>query len=411
MNKSFCVHPWINISVDPNGSIKPCCISTDSIKKADGKPYNLGYDKIEDFYNSPDYVEIRRKMLAGELVDGCSQCYQLEKYGKESKRLTINRIFADQLTPTETVVKSNIAYFDLRFGNLCNLKCRSCMPLNSSQLDKQAIDYPELKRFYGVLGYSINDWYETETFDQNLDSSLKHIRILYITGGEPTLIKKNFELLEKLINEGYSKNIWLSINSNLTNDKTTFFDLLSEFKNVTFSASIDGYGNTQEYLRYPSNWKQIDKNIHRLVDRTASNIDIKIQPVVQIGNLGSITELFEYAESFNRVADKPVVNLYLNILENPNYLDLLYLPLEYKIECWNRIETWVKDKCKYQLPLFYSQLETLKNKCFTDIDYKKTLTTFFEFNELLDNVQHIKLVDVNPELYSLKNKYLGENNE
>jgi sulfatase maturation enzyme AslB (radical SAM superfamily) len=283
--------------------------------------------------------------------------------------------------------------------------------LNSSQLDKQAIEHPELKRFYGVLGYSINDWYETEIFDENLDSILKYLRLLYITGGEPTLIKKNFELLEKLINEGYSKNIWLSINSNLTNDKTTFFDLISEFRNVTFSASIDGYRNIQEYLRYPSNWEQIDKNIHRLVDRKANNIDIRIQPVVQIGNLGSITELFEYAESFNRVADKLVVNLYLNILENPNYLDLLYLPLEYKIECWNRIETWVKDKCKYQLPIFHSQLEALKNKCFTDIDYKKTLTTFFEFNELLDNVQHIKLVDVNPELYSLKSKYLGENNE
>jgi hypothetical protein len=138
-----------------------------------------------------------------------------------------------------------------------------------------------------------------------------------------------------------------------------------------------------------------------------SNLHSKQQqqnPIIKVGNLDSITELFEYAESFNRDAGKSVVNIYLNILENPKYLNLLYLPLEYKIECWNRIESWVKDKCKYQLPLFHSQLETLKNKCFTEIDYKETLTTFFEFNELLDNVQHTKLVDVNPELYLLRDK-------
>ena len=221
---------------------------------------------------------------------------------------------------------------------------------------------------------------------------------------EPTLIKKNFELLEKLINEGYSKNISLLLNSNLTNDKTTFFDLISQFKNVTFFASVDGYGPVQEYLRYPSNWEQIDKNINKLVDRQADNIKLQIVPVVQIGNIGNITELFEYAESFNRNAEKLVVEIFLNILEYPLYLNLLYLPIEYKIKCWEKIDNWVKNSCKYQPELFHSQLETLKNKCFSNTDYQKTLNTFFEFNELLDTIQHDKLININPELYSLMNK-------
>ena len=193
MNKSFCVFPWLNVSADPEGNITPCCISRDTIKKPDGTRYNLGYDKIEDFYNSPDYVEIRRKMLAGETVPGCVQCQQLESYGKESKRIITNRRFSDRLEQTEVIVKPNIEYFDLRFGNLCNLKCRSCMPLNSSQLDKQVLEHPELKKFYDISGYNINDWYETAIFDNKVFSNLENIRLLYITGGEPTLIKKNFE--------------------------------------------------------------------------------------------------------------------------------------------------------------------------------------------------------------------------
>ena len=396
--------PWNNVSVDPDGSVKPCCISRDYIKKSDGTKFNLGHDKIEDFYNSPDYIEIRQKMLSGETVPGCSQCTQIESYGKESKRIITNRRFADQLNQTETTVKSDIEYFDLRFGNLCNLKCRSCIPLNSSQLDKQVIEHPKLKKFYHNSNYNINDWYETEIFDSNLFSNLSHIKLLYITGGEPSLIKKNFELLKKLIKEGYSKDISLIINSNLTNDKSDFFDLIVEFKKVSFYASVDGYDSVQEYLRYPSDWSQIDKNIQKLVERRADNIELKLAPVIQIVNLGSITDLFEYAEKFNRQADKLVVDVFLNVLENPSYLNILHLPNEYKIECWNRIETWVNDKCQYQSELFHSQLETLKNICFAVTEHPEEIDTFFEFNEMLDKIQRTSLADTIPELYKILHK-------
>ena len=404
MSKSFCIMPWNNVSVDPDGSVKPCCISRDYIKKSDGTKFNLGHDKIEDFYNSPDYIEIRQKMLSGETVPGCSQCTQIESYGKESKRIITNRRFADQLNQTETTVKSDIEYFDLRFGNLCNLKCRSCIPLNSSQLDKQVIEHPKLKKFYHNSNYNINDWYETEIFDSNLFSNLSHIKLLYITGGEPSLIKKNFELLKKLIKEGYSKDISLIINSNLTNDKSDFFDLIVEFKKVSFYASVDGYDSVQEYLRYPSDWSQIDKNIQKLVERRADNIELKLAPVIQIVNLGSITDLFEYAEKFNRQADKLVVDVFLNVLENPSYLNILHLPNDYKIECWNRIETWVNDKCQYQSELFHSQLETLKNICFAVTEHPEEIDTFFEFNEMLDKIQRTSLADAIPELYKILHK-------
>lgn len=400
--------PWNNVSVDPDGSIKPCCISRDYIKKPDGTKYNIGYDKIEDFYNSPDYVSIREKMLKGEPVPGCSQCAQLESYGKESKRILTRKSHPIQTVKMyhegKTVVKTDIEYFDLRFGNLCNLKCRSCIPLNSTQLDKQVQEHPELSKFYHNYNYDINEWYETKIYEENVYSNLKHMTTLYITGGEPTLIKKNFELLEKLIDEGYSKNITIYINSNMTNDKTNFFDLLSQFKRVLFFASIDGYGKIQEYLRSPSNWDQIAKNFKKLVDRNSENILIRAAPVVQSINLGSIVDLFEYCEEFNRQHGKLRVTIFMNILENPSYLNLVNLPLDYKIKCWNKIEEWVKTKCQYQESLFHSQLETLKNKCFAEVDYQQQFDTFFEFNLLLDTHQKSSLAEVNPELYALMNK-------
>jgi organic radical activating enzyme len=396
--------PWNNVSVDPDGSIKPCCISKDYIKKPDGTKYNLGYDKIEDFYNSPDYVSIREKMLKGELVPGCTQCIQNESYGKESKRITTNKRYQHSLNKASAIANPDIEYFDLRFGNLCNLKCRSCTPINSSQLDKQVIENPELQKYYHNFGYNINEWYETETFQENVFSNLKKLNTLYITGGEPTIIKKNFELLERLIEEGYSKNILLVINSNMTNDKSTFFDLISHFKEVIFFASIDGYNDMQEYLRYPSDWNQISKNLENLVSKNYTNVNIRVAPVIQITNIGTIIDLFEYCEEFNRKADRSAVDIFLNNLEYPDYLNSVNLPNKYKLECWDRIEDWVQKRCTYQKPLFHSQLEALKNKCLIEVEYKEVLGRFFDFNSLVDKRQKLTLHEINPELAQLQYK-------
>ena len=402
MNKSFCIMLWNNVSVDPDGSIKPCCISRDSIKKSDGTKYNLGYDKIEDFYNSPDYINIREKMLKGEEVPGCIQCMQTEGYEKESKRMASNRRFSNQLNKTTSIADTNIEYFDLRFGNLCNLKCKSCIPINSSQLDKQVLEHPELQKYYHNFDFNVNEWYETPIYEENVYSNLKNIRLLYITGGEPTLIKKNFELLEKLIHDGYSKNVKLIVNSNMTNDKTNFFELISHFEEVTFYASIDGYGPIQEYIRYPSDWNQVSKNLTKLVHRQLDNVNIRVSPVLQITNLNNIVDLFEFCEEFNRKAGKQVVDIFINILEYPKYLKIIHLPKEYKLKCWERIDNWIKTKCFYQKSLFYEQLAAVKNLCFVNTQNPETMDEFFEFNEAVDMHQKLTINEVNPELALLR---------
>ena len=89
-NKSFCALPWVNLSTDPDGSIKPCCISTEHIKKDDGTLFNLGHDSIESIYNSKHFQGIRTKMVSGDYVKGCEKCYESEKYSSRSNRITYN---------------------------------------------------------------------------------------------------------------------------------------------------------------------------------------------------------------------------------------------------------------------------------------------------------------------------------
>jgi len=400
MPNTFCVLPWLNITVDPNGDIKPCCVSTDFIKKEDGTKFNLGNDHIDDIYNSSDFLKIRQKMLDGEIVSGCSQCYQHEKLGGNSQRILYNEKWKNQKFTTATA-STNIQYFDLRFGNLCNLSCRSCNPRNSSKFAKEIHELRDtaIRKFHDSYTLEIDEWYDTEMFEKNIESQISNVTMLYLTGGEPTVIKKNIDMLERFVSAGYSNKVTLVINSNMTNLNTAFYKLLSNFRQVVFYASIDGYGEIQEYLRYPSNWHQIDQNIQTLLAH--SNMIIRPTSVIQITNLNKIVDLFEYFEGFNRQQEKTIVDMMPIILENPAYLNLTYLPKEYKMMCWDRIQEWLDTKCKYQTGLFHNKMKALKNKCLEEVDPKDNLERYVEFNTILDGHWKHHLKTVNPELSNI----------
>lgn len=409
-NKSFCPLPWINISSDTDGSARLCCISDRYIKKENGEVYNLGHDTVADIINSADYKNIRQDMINGKLVNGCERCYNAEKNnGKSYRKQYItswehdeNFIKKYNQSLVEDAIDPTVEYYDLRFGNLCNLACRSCYSGASSQFDKELrnIQHTSIQKFHSVNDKDLNSWYETEMFSHNINSQLANMKEYYVTGGEPTLIEKNYEILTNLIQTGHSKHCKLKLNTNLTNTKKDFYSLLKHFKQVVLMASIDGYADMQEYLRYPSNWKQISSNLERLLKLELDNMILLVTPVIQKTNIGYITELFEYIEEYNRQYKKQVIRISPIILMGPDYLDFNYLPASYKVKCWEKIDTWLNEKCQYQDQNFHSAMNQIKTKCFTEVDYHQNLKNFFEFTEIFDNSRSESLSKLNPELYS-----------
>jgi MoaA/NifB/PqqE/SkfB family radical SAM enzyme len=409
MNQSFCVLPWVNLTTDTNGDIKPCCVSIDNIKKEDGTNYNLGKDSIETIYNSKSMIALREKMLNGTLVPGCRQCYNEEKYGGVSNRLHYNKKF-EHIKIEGSTVNPIIRYFDLRFGNLCNLSCRSCNPESSSQLQRELEDISKSNNIPIRLSVreDINSWYKTDICKNNVENQLDNLETLYITGGEPTIIQHNIDLLSFLVSTGKCKNINLSITSNMTNSNPKFYNLIKEFKTVLFMVSLDGYGDIQEYIRYPSKWSMMDTNIKRLVE-LSDNITITPTPVIQITNLNKCVELFEYFESYNRKANKMVIDMYPINLTFPPHLNLLYLPLDFKMKCWEKIEFWINKYCKYQTPNFYSVMSGIQTKCKTDVslnEIKRNLSQYMKYNLMFDTHRNVRLLDVNPELVTEIHNYL-----
>lgn len=406
MNASYCSLAWVGITTDPDGTLRPCCVSRDHVLKDDGTPYNLGVDKLDDIYNSNFYKQLRKDMLEGRLISGCENCYSNEKYGRESRRLINNEKFKDQkFSNIESELK--IQYMDLRLGNQCNLKCRMCNPVNSSMVEEEFNNNSDtmLDKFYVKNDASDRDWFKTEFFDNNINPHLSNLVVLYMTGGEPTLIKKNYDIMQRLIDSGRNKNMTLIINTNMTNTNPKFYELLKQFNKVLIQMSIDAVDELNTYIRYPTDFNIVDKTIKELLS-IGNNIVLNAGPVIQTLNLNGLVDLFEYLEKFNRQYKRQVIDIRPGFVFMPEFNDIIYLPKQYKIECYRKIHVWMMDRCQYQSQQFKNTINALKGKCYSDNFDKEKLKDFYDFNTTLDNIRNTSLEKVNPELYTMVKQYV-----
>lgn len=412
-NKSFCALAYVHMAAHTDGTVRLCCISDRFIKDKEGNKFNLGINSTDEILNSEDFKSIRKDMLEGKPIKGCEECYNNEKYSSVSYRTKNNAIwshkknFLTKLNQSKNDIKIDptVEFLEVRYGNLCNLSCRYCYPEASSQYNKEMKKINELYKIdFATTEIDYNQWYQTKTFKENIEKQIPHITKYYAAGGEPTIIDAQIDLMKYMVDSGHSKHIELQISTNVTNTKSIFYELLPFFKKVVFLASIDGVGKMQEYMRYPSSWEQIDQNFRKIIALNMPNTIIRITPVLQKINLEFITDLFEYAEIFNRDLNSKKVSVAPIILNLPKFYDFLYLPLDYKLMCLDKIQNWVKTQCKYQDHHFYSSLKIIKEKCTENIDDKNNLKQFFHYNDALDKHRNHNLKHVNPYLDSLRYK-------
>lgn len=414
--ESFCIMPWVHMATEPNGDAKICCLANKKLQK-DSKVFNLGSDDIIEIFNSDQIRKNRKDMLDGVRIPECSQCWKEEDAGGFSQRQTATEQWLkdhpdliemmDQAIKNDYRVDSAPMYYDFRFGNLCNLKCRSCGSLNSIQINKEYTElnkqYPNGRMFFhsGEEYNTLNDWYNTDQFKENVYNNIDKIRKIYVTGGEPTLIEENFKIMEKLVELDMAKNVTIMFNTNMTNLKDDFYELIVKFKSVEMCISIEGYGDIQEYLRYPSNWKQIDKNIRKLAS-LPSHIYIFAVPVIQSVNLEYATDFWKYIEDINNEYGYYRIRLLPIVLDSPTMSDLSILPLDYKLKCLEKINSYVetanfiKDD-----PYFVGRYNNIKAKCEVDAYNPELLRKFKQFTEILDKNRNQSLQLVNPNLYEI----------
>lgn len=325
MNNSFCPLPWIHLSSLPDGSTRLCCKAVDNrVTDNAGNKMNLGKDSIDDIWNSNYYQQIRRDMIENKFPEACQVCYKEDAVGKRSMRVKELEIWNDSNTlntALENTDNGKVAvlptYLDLRMGNLCNLKCRTCDPVSSSQIHKEGKSITDAPTFFESsmsIADTMEEWWSTATFKQALQRLLPTTELVWLSGGEPTLVDEGQALIQRLIDTNRAKDTKLRYVINLTNLTEKFISRFEQFKSVDFHCSIDGINDVNYYMRYPSDFSTLEKNLTRLTE-TNANLICLIHTVSNL-NIHRVPDVIDWLEDFNK--DKTnKVKLNLNPVNKP----------------------------------------------------------------------------------------------
>lgn len=335
-SSSFCVLPWMHLFADESGVTYPCCRSV-STKKPNvdehGRPYHVDDTAgIEAAWNSAYMRTLRLDMLAGARPKPCERCYMYDDLGMRSHRQDANDDYRDRIAPLiaagapDGSVPFDLLSVDLRLGNLCNLRCRMCSPQSSRALLGEFAEAYGLPPTHAALDrLRAMDWFASERFWEIFERHTVHVERLHFAGGEPFMIPQMFDFLARLIDLGRASGVSLSYNSNLTMLPDRVYDLWPHFKQVRVTASVDGFGAVNSFIRYPSEWTAIDANLRRLeadADRLNLRGGIAFNTTVQIFNVLRLDELLDYVVSTFERAEAPN----LSVLTHPAHLNIQALP-------------------------------------------------------------------------------------
>lgn len=362
---SFCSLPWINISTDVNGSLRPCCKFAQPDISNEYQLPNMKEGNLDILWNDTRFQNLRQAFLDGKKPKECQSCWDEEAAGIPSFRVQWAK---DKKVDTTNMTFNPIADsgprgMDLKLNNVCNLKCRICGPQASSTFLKEyqerlnvtieGSDYWISNKILGTANEEvINKWAE----------DLVHLEI---TGGEPMASPENIKILDLLIKSGKAKNITVLLNTNGTLYNKKFLDHILQFKEVTLCLSVDDVGPRLEYERYPTEWLTVQENITKFIElrKNHSNLYLTLCPTVSSFNVYYLAEYLEWATSMD-------IYTYYNILHYPPSHSIKNLP----------------DKLKEiaSARLIHKDFDIVKNFLHLTRDSDKLINEFISKNEELD---------------------------
>ena len=344
-SKTFCMAPWVHLHTTPTGVAAPCCIAQ-SISTVNGVG-NSKTQSLMEIVNSKQMKQLRLDMIHEVPNTECTTCYDQEevninKSSIRSSREQLNINYEDyynealsNTTLDGAVTEFKMKYFDIRFNNICNFKCRSCASEFSTQWEQEDI---KSKVVYArIIPKNDNPKFLQEVVDQ-----IQFMETAYFAGGEPLITVEHYILLEEMIKQNRT-DIILRYNTNLSNLKFKDKDLLGLWKHfkhkIHLSASIDHYGDRAEYIRHGTDWATVEENFTQV--KKTSYVQLTINTVLSVFNILTIHEFYQYLIEKQLYNSKDHTNTLYN-MTNPLHISSLILPYEYKLKGKDSLEKCVK---------------------------------------------------------------------
>jgi radical SAM protein with 4Fe4S-binding SPASM domain len=403
-SETFCMLPWVHMHAFPDGRAYPCCLADYWHPVGD-----LRKNTMEQVWNQEPYRNLRKNMLTGTPSKECNKCYEQERNGFFSMRNDANRNYGhhiDEIERTQddgTNPEFKIRYWDVRFSNLCNFRCRSCGPIFSSNWFN---DHVKLyNRVPDVLGRDMAR-VEYTTGDEDgmlaqMEPHIPHLEQVYFAGGEPLIMKEHYYLLEKLIEAGKT-DVRIQYNTNFSElaykDKHVF-EYWKYFKNVSVGASLDASGARAELMRKGTDWTQAVDNRRRM-QAEVPHVDFYISATISSMN---VLHVLDFHREWTELGLIKAKDFNVNICQSPDWYRIDIFPEQFKrnviVPAYEQHIEWLQpqDNLKRATNGFRSTLNLLKGA-----DQSHLWPRFVEECAKLDSVRREDFWTTFPELANLK---------
>jgi len=287
---TFCSKIFFHKELNLNGRESACCLI---------QPQSADIDKI------------RREILSGHRSKECRACWDLEDLNLESDRQIKNKSIDFYLDRDIELIEEDCRSGDfstkilkIDISNLCNSTCVTC---NS-----------QCSTAWGTLRKS-------KTFkiiDQTLLDSIDYGNLVMLTfvGGEPLVDKKVFSILEDMIRMGNTTCFIDMVTNGSVELTDRQLEVLSKFKHVQLTLSIDGINKKFEYMRYPLKWNILLNNI-----KIFKELGINLAISYTISNIN----VMYYKETIDWFAQQGIPHN-TNLVNVPSYFSPQCLPIEVK---------------------------------------------------------------------------------
>lgn len=395
-SSSFCALPFVHLATHPHGGVTLCCVSDFTNAMNSSRNYtrlssvqhlNLNSDSINEVMNSDYFKEVRQQMLLGKQPAACMRCYNEEAAGITSKRLEENaRLgFTEQMAMSmvsiDGTIPVNFKFVELRLGNLCNVKCRTCNPASSTSWSSEYMRLQQEIKFVTHYDRTVNSsWTESDLFWDDLLLHCSDLQLLYINGGEPTLVEKHWRFLQRLIDAGINDKITLWYNINMTNLPQKLIELWQQFKAVKVTCSIDDLEDRNEYLRTGTKWKQVLDNLDTL--QQLPWINVSVCQTVSWMNIFYMNEFHEFMTARG-------IPVYLNFVHDPKFLSVRVLPRSKLLD----ILQFCDRLPKYQLDNIRANLSVEENA--------EQWSNGVKYNAWLDSSRNTSIVKTFPRIFEI----------
>ena len=413
-SEAFCVIPWIHMHPWPDGRVFTCCLS-----ELHSPVGNLNEQTLEEVWNGDELKKFRLDMLNHKKLSNCNRCYEQESHGHQTLRQRSNGEYImlennEHGTAQFEAVKAthedgsvdgvNMTYMDIRFSNICNMRCRSCGPDLSSQWFNDAVDSqfnktPE-KALHQIKKGSTDF---LETFDPYLDTVEK----IYWAGGEPLIMDEHWYIMNKLVDMGRTKeNTPMRIYYNTNFSKLTYKDndaveLWKKFESVGIGASIDASGKRGEYLRKGTIWKDLVANRQRLHDEAPEIRDFHVSCTVSIFNALNITDFYRELVDTKFIE---IEGFAVNILLGQEFQRATVLPKHLREEAQHKIDVLLEEIGDSD-PLGRTTGTFKAFRSFLDGDDTHLTVEFLESVKEMDRFRKEDFFDVHPEFELYREQY------